>query len=143
MAIIDEITKTFNDMGQATKDMAGIAKYNAMIIEEEKKAAGFYEQIGRKYVASNGEQSSEMNELIELVKGSESKIEEYKETVRSLKGIQICQGCGAEISQGVAFCPICGMKTPEPDDGKTPCNKCGARVVKGSRFCTSCGQPME
>lgn len=143
MAIIDDISKTFSDMGQATKDMAGIAKYNAMIIEEEKKASGLYEKIGRKHVNPDDDPSVNIDNLIDLVKECESKIAEYKETVRSLKGIQICTGCGAEIAQGAMFCSVCGTKVPEPDDGKTACKKCGVRVVIGSKFCTSCGQPMD
>lgn len=144
MALIDDISKKFSDVGQMTKDIAGVAKYNSMIIEEEKQAGATYEKIGRIYVELFGDEAPDnLKELVASVRESETKISEYKETVRSLKGVAVCEKCGAEIPKGSMFCSVCGEKVPEPDDGKVACKKCGARVEKTSKFCTVCGNRME
>lgn len=50
---------------------------------------------------------------------------------------QICQACGAQISQGVKFCPNCGKEIIAQ-----VCQVCGAQVTKGARFCQKCGNEI-
>ncbi len=143
MALLDELGKKINDVGQMTKDIAGIAKYNSMITEEEHKAKELYEKIGRKYTEEHSQDASgEIKEWIKQVEALEESILNHKETVRSLKGIAVCPNCGAEVDAENPFCPGCGTKMPEiaKSDDKIFCTNCGARIQKDSRFCTSCGQ---
>ncbi|MCR5266964.1 MAG: zinc ribbon domain-containing protein [Lachnospiraceae bacterium] len=145
MALLDDLGKKINDVGQKTKDIADIAKYNSMITEEERKVRELYIQIGRKYTAEYAQSATgEMADWIRGVKEGEAKISEYTEIVRSLKGIAVCPNCGAEVDADKPFCSSCGTKMPEIEkpDGKIPCPRCGARVPKDSRFCTACGQPL-
>ncbi len=146
MALLNDLGKKINDVGQMTKDMAGIAKYNSMISDEENKAKALYEKIGRKYVADLAkDEGGELGEWIAQVKACEEKILSYNETVRSLKGIAICPECGAQVNAENVFCSVCGAKMPkiEKPDDKSICPHCGTAVPKDSKFCFACGQMIE
>ncbi len=144
MALFDDIGKKFNDVGQMTKDIAGIAKYNSMITDEEHRARELYEKIGRKYVADlSGNATGEMKVWVDEVRSTEEKISSYRETVQSLKGIAVCPNCGSQVDAENPFCPNCGAKMPETvKDDRAFCPHCGAKVAKESIFCTSCGKKI-
>ena len=57
----------------------------------------------------------------------------------------ICRNCGTEIASGTKFCPKCGMKVEEFNQGFTDgiyCPKCGFKNDKSSKFCLKCGTPL-
>lgn len=64
----------------------------------------------------------------------------------------ICKSCGAEVKDGVKFCPSCGNKIelPSPDNqqptkndaGGSVCASCGASLKPGAKFCPSCGSKV-
>ena len=142
MAILDDIGKKITDVGQMTKDIADVAKYNSMIMEEEKAIRELYEKIGEKYTAECSDSATgQFKEWTDAVAGSKQRIAEYREVIRNLKGITVCPACGTELDAGAAFCSVCGEKIlrEEPSVERVPCVKCGAMVIRGSRFCTSCG----
>lgn len=152
MGFLDNIGKTISDAGQGAiqkgKEMADVAKYNSLISDEEKKSAGIFEQLGRKYVEVKGDSPEDIfKEYIEALKISEEKVEEYKKKVVELKRISKCPSCGAEVSSDSLFCAVCGakMKVPaEQGEGNLKyCEACGAVIPNGSKFCTSCGKAVE
>ena len=50
-----------------------------------------------------------------------------------------CPTCGAQISAGGKFCPLCGASV----EVKTlTCQNCNAQIPEGSKFCPSCGKPV-
>lgn len=50
-----------------------------------------------------------------------------------------CKQCGAEITEGIKFCPECGAKQEEV----LFCSKCGAKLAEGMDFCGECGEPVK
>lgn len=50
---------------------------------------------------------------------------------------RICQGCGAELSGDVRFCPKCGRAVESQ-----VCQNCGAPLIEGARFCRICGKEV-
>lgn len=159
MAFFDNISKKISDAGQVTiqktKTLADVAKFSSMISDEERKMNNTYMQIGKEYVQKYGEEpAEEFKELVDLLKESESKIKEYQENIKVLKGVTNCPECGAEVQNESLFCPKCGTKMPqvevvaeeaEETEEAVPkfCSKCGAAISAGSRFCVSCGNPVE
>lgn len=153
MGFFEDIGKSITDASQSAvqkgKDIADVAKYNSQISDEEKKVAGLYEQLGRKYVELYGESPDDsFKEYVDSIKQSEEAIIGYKDKVIELKGNTKCTSCGAEIPAGSMFCSVCGNKVTVPEqpvgdtDGRK-CASCGAAIPVGSRFCTSCGKPVE
>lgn len=152
MGFLDNIGKTISDAGQGAlqkgKEMADIAKYNSLISDEEKKSAGIYEQLGRKYVEVKGDSSEDVfKEYIDALKISEEKIKEYQKKLVDIKGVSKCPSCGAEVPNGSLFCAVCGAKikvSAEQGEGNSKfCDACGAAIPDGSKFCTSCGKAIE
>lgn len=47
--------------------------------------------------------------------------------------VRICQSCGAEVPEGVRFCPKCGKEV-----ALQVCQACGAEVPVGAGFCPKC-----
>ena len=55
----------------------------------------------------------------------------------------ICKNCGAEVKDGVKFCPSCGYKVVPPVQAAPEagvCSDCGAKLKPGVKFCPSCGK---
>lgn len=153
MAFLDDLGKKISKTGQSaiqkTKDMAEVAKYNSMISDEEKIINNNYYQIGKLYISLHSTDSEEeFKGMIDSIRNSESKIVDYREQIKLIKGVVRCEKCGSEVSINSAFCNSCGAPMPKRvpeetiDSNLIKCEKCGKYVKKGMRFCTSCGSPM-
>ncbi len=153
MGIFDNIGRTLSDAGQATlqkgKDIKDIAKFNAMINEEEGKRRALYERIGKQYVEEFGDNPApSLAELVDGIRDADCNIAEYQDHIMELKGGARCPNCGAEVVAGNLYCTNCGTKieihTEAHVTGTTRhCTACGAELAEGSKFCTSCGEPVK
>ena len=119
MAFFENFSKKVSDASstaiQKTKDMAEIAKQNSMISDEQKKITAAYEKIGKLYVETFGDSADEIfAEMITAIAASKEKIVECQKKIQAVKGVVLCQSCGAEIPTGSTFCPTCGAKYEAP-----------------------------
>lgn len=148
MAFFENLGDQISALGRKSfgkaKDLSESARLSAMVSEEERTVSDIYYQIGKLY-ASNHKADYEacFAELFARLAKSEDNIQRYKQQIMDLRGVQLCDRCGAEVPKGSQFCSACGapVKPPVPA-GCTLCPKCGAAVERGMRFCTSCGNPM-
>lgn len=152
MGIFDNLGRKVTDAGQKTiqrtKEMTDIARLNALIAQNEDKINNTYYQIGKLYVAVHGKEGEkDFIGMVESIAVFEQENRNYKKQIQEIKGVRRCPTCGAEVSQGVAFCSSCGNPMPMAQEqgnllDYVKCQSCGASVKKGMRFCTSCGKPM-
>lgn len=149
MAFFDVLSKKVSEASQKTKQMtrelSDTTRYNSMIADEEKRIRAAYTQIGELYVSMHREDSEEpFDELVRTVTEAESKIREYNELLKKLKGIRRCEVCGGEVPKNASFCSSCGSKMPVlPASGNVFCKNCGSEVDGSMRFCTACGHALE
>lgn len=146
MAFLDDlgkkISQTGQDVVQKTKDTADVLKFSAAISDEEKLVNDLFRQLGKAYFENNADAPDPAFEkIVEAIKASNKKIEDYKNQINILKGISICTVCGAEVHAGVAFCSSCGSKVEmkQRPANSNVCVSCGAPLSPNSAFCTNCG----
>ncbi len=144
----NKVSDTTSNAINKANELAEVSRLNGLVAEEEKRVKNLYYQIGKVYVAQCGNNPApEFAELVGAVIESGRAIKDYKDQINALKGIRICEKCGAEVAKGVFFCSVCGAempKLPEYDESKfDKCPGCGALVEKGMRFCTTCGMSMD
>ncbi len=154
MAFFDElgkkISQTSQGVVQKTKDTAEVIKLNGMISDEEKRINNLYMQIGKLYFEVHEETCEEcFTSMISDIKESKSKISQYSEQVKKLKGIVRCPNCGGDVQYGSPFCSSCGTKievensTVNGAANVLRCSKCGMPIKDGCAFCTHCGTKVE
>lgn len=117
MSFFDDLGKKLSQAGQSaaqkTKEIAETAKLNSQISDEEKKINDFYLQIGKLYVSLHDENhEADFDELISSLHESENKVKECRQQIKDIKGVVVCEKCGAEVSNGSAFCSTCGAPLP-------------------------------
>lgn len=151
MSFFDDFGKKLSKVGQEaaaqTKIFAETAKINAKIAEEEKQINNLYLQIGKSFFEANNENpSAEYADLMIGIKDAQARISQYKEQIGTIKGVRNCPSCGAEVTNGSAFCNSCGAKMPDdftPSVSAAPasvkCPQCGCDVAAGASFCNICG----
>lgn len=129
-----------------TKDIAGTTKINIQISEDEKEIENLYKQLGRMYFEKNGKSvSPEYKEIVEQIFHLNDRIDEAKLEIQRIKGITICENCGAELNAGTKFCSKCGTKVPEyvntaeVVETKIKCPACGHEEEQDISFCSACG----
>ena len=116
--MFEKFTKTVTDagktIGEKTKQGSDLAKAKLKISTEERALNDIYCEIGKTfYEKKEGVPCcDEMKELFDKVAEKTSLIESLKSQIRSLKGVVVCENCGADV--------------PLDFD----CGKCGAKVVK-------------
>ena len=129
------------------KGVSDITRLNSMVSEEENRIREIYFKIGQTYVALHGrDNEAGFADLLNALKASQLKIEQCKQEIMDIKGVQKCERCGAEVAAGAAFCMTCGAQIPKIQpkpavNAGRRCKKCGATVAPNARFCTSCGTP--
>ena len=151
MAFIDDISSKITRTGQSainkTKTMAEVARLNSQISEQERKINNGYFQIGKLYYSLHGENyEPDFAILMEAVREAERAIADCKRQIQVVKGVKLCENCGAENPSAGVFCSTCGSPLPQPvipmDPNMVLCPTCGKPVARGMRFCTNCGSPM-
>ncbi len=151
MAFFDDLGKKISHAGQTavqkTKDMTDIARLNENIAEEEKKINSNYHQIGKLYVAMHTyDYEADFEGMMIAIKEAEAKIQNYRQQVKDIKGIERCEKCGADVASDAAFCSTCGsplLRKPTVSlENAVKCSACGQMMEADARFCTECGHPM-
>lgn len=151
MAFWDNFEKKATDatanVVSKVKGVSDITRLNSMVSEEENRIREIYFKIGQTYVALHGrDNEAGFADLLNALKASQLKIEQCKQEIMDIRGVQKCERCGAEVAAGAAFCMTCGAQIPKiqpkpvVNSGRR-CKKCGATVAPNARFCTSCGTP--
>ena len=156
MAFWNNITKaatqTTSKAVQHAKNLADVAKLNGQIDTEKKSIQTWYLQLGKLYAEVHREDPEHrFSEIVKAITEAEGRIQQMQKQIQTLKGVQCCEKCGAELSKGVAFCSACGAPVPKPEPQpeaqpavtqKRFCTGCGKELTPEMRFCTGCGTPV-
>ncbi len=152
MAFLDDIGKKISNASQSavqkTKDITDIARCNSIISDEEKKIQNLYMQIGKLYATMHRTDcEKDFAGMISSISESEKKIAELKTQIQTIKGITLCEKCGAEVADNAAFCSACGTPMPKADvaasnEPMINCPNCGQLISSELRFCLYCGKPV-
>ena len=117
----EKITKTGKAVEGKTKKIAESAKLSYKVSEEKRALELLFTALGKacyKAESENGESAyadscAEISEKI-------AKIEEMKAQIRAVKGVVICDNCGAEVSIENDYCGKCGSKLNKPTPVEEP-----------------------
>lgn len=116
------------------------------IEEVESEIKGQYSELGRKlYEEKNESARSLFPELTGKIAGNRNKISEIKKQINVIKGIVICENCGAEVKNTYTFCQECGHKVKAAaaaPEGFVLCANCNTANESGSKFCKCCGSKL-
>lgn len=138
MAFMDDLNKKMTNAGKKTQ-------FNAVIAEEEKRANILYCQLGKLYASLHRtDYENELSNIMLQISEVEARISNYRQQLLQIKGVVLCNKCGAEIDCNSVFCPACGNEVPKTENNVelVKCVYCNNSVAKGQRFCTYCGKPM-
>lgn len=154
MSFLDQlagsISKVTKNIGDKAQELTDTAKLNGKINDANNLIKSTYAAIGEAYYKLHKDDAEdEMADQMKIITEALKEIEENRSQINAIKGVVVCQVCGAEAAKGSSFCPSCGAKivAPEPEQaveepaGPT-CVKCGAVLKEGDVFCTSCGAPV-
>lgn len=114
---VETLNNTSKAVTEKTKQSTEIVKTNLKINTEEKELEALYCEIGKLFYDKSKDDPccDTMKELFDKVTEKKKALEAYHSQVRILKGINICQSCGVEISADCDFCGKCGAKITKPE----------------------------
>lgn len=130
------------------KDSDAVLQLREQIALEEKRLTENYCLLGQAYMTAHSSDYEEtFSVYVSEILVSQKKKYEYLKKIMDLKGIKLCESCGAEVPENALFCFACGNKMPDSKfvvpDGQTRCRRCGSLQPIGNRFCMNCGQLIE
>lgn len=146
MSIIDKlssgVTEAGNTISQKAKGISEQTKLSGEISKNKARRDESIRKLGEVYYqARKKNEEPDAEELLREIEQVDGILEKLTESLNQLKGIVVCENCGAEIEKGNAFCPSCGTPVREPQ--KIRCPKCVAELPAGTRFCVYCGTKIE
>lgn len=146
---MEDFTKTLNNLGQDAlknaKKLKNIALLNIDIASEEDKQKNNFTALGKLYYETHAVcPDGALAEICAQIKKSDEKIAELKSKLSKVKGMERCDGCGAEIKTDSVFCPYCGKETDfkvetEAPKSETVCPHCGEKMSDDMSYCAKCG----
>lgn len=153
MSFFDSIGSKASAAGQAAaekaRNFAEIGRLNGVVSDHEKNISRLYFEIGQSYYERHkNDPDAEELERIAAITDTTEKIAVCREQIKTLKGIEKCPNCGADVAIGSLFCNSCGTKMPPasvktaPKSAGLSCPTCGAPVAEGNLFCNSCGTKL-
>lgn len=121
-----------------------IAEFVAKISDVEGVIKDIFYELGEKYFDLHSDDAeSDLVNLVNDIKGRKELINDYRSKINELKGIVVCDKCGAEIKNTSTFCMECGNKikkaTASVPSGQQACSNCNSLIDAGAKFCTVCG----
>lgn len=150
------IVETSPSAGPETVELKGsehgkeqeIARWESKISETEHVIREIYGDIGEKYCELHADDAeSALASMIHDVKGRKELIKEYRGRINELKGIIVCDKCGAELKNTATFCTECGNKIKKNAEsapsGFITCKNCNSFLEAGAKFCSVCGYKVE
>ncbi|MCR5663687.1 MAG: zinc ribbon domain-containing protein [Oscillospiraceae bacterium] len=151
MAFFDNLGKKLSEAGQnvsqQTRNMGDISRLNNLISEDRKLVSQHCCELGKAYYqAHRGDPGSEFASQVAEIGKLVAEIAEAEDSIRRLKGIVKCPGCGAELPIQSLFCPQCGRQLPPPPapaPKEDVCPTCGKPAPKGTVFCCYCGTRLD
>lgn len=112
-----KITQTSQDAVKKTKDIIETGKLNSQINAENRKIAGFYQQIGKAYFELFADNPDErVADACAQIKESKQNIAGWLAEANRMKGIAACPVCGAENALSAKFCNACGAGMAKQDE---------------------------
>ena len=120
---VETINNTGKAVGEKTRQGSDIVKTKFKITSEESALTDIYTEIGKLYYKNHKDNPccEEMAELCSKASEKITALEGLRAQVRALKGVNICDNCGAEVPLENEFCGKCGAKIerPAPEPEKT------------------------
>ena len=149
MSFFDNIGSKASAAGQAAaekaRNFAEVNRLSGVISDHEKRISRLYFEIGQSYYERHKDDpEAEELERIAAITDTNEKIAVCRNQIKTLKGVEKCPNCGADVQNGSQFCNNCGTRMPPasmktaPKAGLT-CPTCGAALAEGNLFCNNCG----
>ena len=128
-----------------TKNLNEIEKVYLEITNKENAINEKLFEIGQMYFYQLSNQQSvpdEYADSVNAIKDIQQEIEALRIQVKKLKGIIVCEQCGADVPDGSVFCIVCGARISEAV--KVICPHCGAEMDdEEAVFCSECGKRID
>ena len=111
-------------------------------IESETKNQ--YYELGKKLFEEKPDSAASFfPEITGKIQANKDRISDIKKQINIIKGIVICEHCGAEVKNTYTFCQECGNKmkvaVAAAPDGFVLCVNCNTANEEGSKYCKCCG----
>ena len=152
MSFFDNIGSKASAAGQAAaekaRNFAEVNRLSGVISDHEKRISRLYFEIGQSYYERHKDDpEAEELERIAAITDTNEKIAVCREQIKTLKGVEKCPNCGADVQNGSQFCNNCGTRMPPasmktaPKAGLT-CPTCGTELESDAAFCFNCGTKL-
>ena len=152
MSFFDNIGSKASAAGQAAaekaRNFAEVNRLSGVISDHEKRISRLYFEIGQSYYERHKDDpEAEELERIAAITDTNEKIAVCRNQIKTLKGVEKCPNCGADVQNGSQFCNNCGTRMPPasmktaPKAGLT-CPTCGTELESDAAFCFNCGTKL-
>ena len=110
----EKFAETISNTGKNGIDF-GKLSYKA--VAEQKALHDLYTQIGKAFVDQNKDIviDGELGELKAQAVAKAQEIETLKAQIRMIRGVVVCENCGAEVDAENDYCGKCGTKLVKPE----------------------------
>lgn len=127
MSFLEDLKKSIGGAAdytvKKTGEVTGAAKIRMDIRARNTRLEKCFETIGRAYYKQEKGIGEGHGETIDtaIAEADEIKAEiaQLRTQLAKIQGCVICSACGAQISDQSIFCPMCGVKLPEPEEPVT------------------------
>ena len=152
MSFFDNIGSKASAAGQAAaekaRNFAEVTRLGGVVSDHEKRISRLYFEIGQSYYERHKDDpEAEELERIAAITDPNEKIAVCRNQIKTLKGVEKCPNCGADVQNGSQFCNNCGTRMPPasmktaPKAGLT-CPTCGTELESNAAFCFNCGTKL-
>lgn len=112
-----KLSETGKAIGDKTKQVSEATQLSYKISVAEREKETLFAVLGKSvYEQARSDSLSPYFGKCEEISAKQDEIDEMKKKLDVLKGIVICQSCGAECGKDNDFCGKCGAKLEKPID---------------------------
>lgn len=145
MGLLDNFGKISSQRQQTERKSGNNAEENriaAQIASLQAQQKDVFLQLGKRYAELFADSPApEMTGFLDTIRSINAQIKECEKQRRALRGLVLCERCGAEQDKNAAFCSCCGNRLiPE---NAVICPNCRSVLPEGTVFCSNCGTRVQ
>lgn len=110
--VVETIGSTASGVADKAKSISEVSNLKRKIAYEEERIVEIFADIGKSLYENRNQDMSAFAPLCDDIDVRKRRIKRMRLELNEIRGVKLCETCGAEVDEKYQYCGVCGAKLP-------------------------------